>query len=89
VNQKARIFTYDAKGKGACCSQILISLRGETIQDVRFVGGCEGNHRGIETLVRGRTAPEVIRTLLGTPCQTKGTSCPDQLAKALQAAMQA
>lgn len=67
------------------CSQ-LIYLRGEhgRIDDVRFVGGCNGNLQGISALVRGQKYDDVIRHLEGIRCGYKRTSCPDQLAQALK-----
>lgn len=71
---------------GTCSRQIEISVAedGKTIDDVRFIGGCAGNTLGVSSLVKGRTLDEVISRLEGIPCGTKGTSCPDQLARALK-----
>jgi len=85
--EATRQLTYDSSNGGACCKKIHISLEGDVIAHVEIVSGCPGNHRGIQALVRGRKAQEVIDLLAGTPCGDKGTSCPDQLAKALTAAM--
>jgi len=82
-------YVYDAANKGVCCTLIHVRLRGEVIDEVRIDDGCPGNHLGIEALVRGRKAREVIEGLLGTPCGDRSTSCPDQLAKALQEALNA
>lgn len=87
MTTKNRPFVYDASSSKACCERIELVLRDGVIRDVTFTGGCEGNHRGLVALVRGRKAKEVIDLLMGTPCGKKGTSCPDQLAKALQAAI--
>jgi uncharacterized protein (TIGR03905 family) len=86
---KPKEYVYEAAGKGACCSAIHIRLKGDVIQRVEFVNGCPGNHRGIEALVRGQKAGEVIERLMGLRCGSNLTSCPDQLAKALQAALKA
>ena len=85
--EKIRHLTYDCSGGGACCTQVRVSLKGDVIEEVEFVDGCDGNHKGIQSLVKGRNAREVIQLLLGTLCDDRGTSCPDQLAKALQAAL--
>ena len=82
-------FTYPTAGSGACATAIRIWLTGPNIAQVEFIDGCPGNHRGLQALVQGRPAQEVIQLLQGTPCGTRPTSCPDQLAKALQAALQA
>jgi len=54
------------------------------ITHVRFLGGCPGNTQGVARLATGRCATEVKQLLKGIPCRDKGTSCPDQLAKALE-----
>lgn len=69
---------------GTCSRQIDIDLDGETILNVRFTGGCHGNTQGVAALVRGMRRDEVIARLDGIDCHGKGTSCPDQLARALK-----
>ena len=71
--------------KGVCSRAIDIELDGETIKNVRFHGGCDGNLKGISLLVKGMNANEVIKLLEGNTCGFKQTSCPDQLAQALKA----
>lgn len=66
--------------------QIDIELDGETIRSVVFTGGCHGNTQGIAALVSGMRAEEAIARLEGINCRGKGTSCPDQLARALKTA---
>ena len=66
---------------------IEIELDGDIIRDVIFTGGCNGNLSGISKLIKGMKAEEVIEKLGGTTCGFKNTSCPDQLSKALRAAM--
>jgi uncharacterized protein (TIGR03905 family) len=83
----AKKYVYDAQGKGACCTSIAVELQGDVISGVEFTNGCHGNHQGIQRLVQGRSADEVVTMLEGIPCQN-GTSCPDQLAKALREARQ-
>lgn len=67
-----------------CSKQIAISLDGDTIESVRFIGGCQGNTSGICALVKGMSVQEVIERLEGIDCRGIGTSCPDQLAQALK-----
>ncbi len=67
---------------GTCARFIDIELDGEAIKEVRFIGGCAGNTRGLAALVQGMPVTQVIERLKGTPCRGN-TSCPDQLAKAL------
>ena len=72
---------------GTCSQQIDITLDdNDIIQQVTFLGGCHGNLQGIRQLVRGMHRDEVIRRLQGIRCGYKATSCPDQLARALQQA---
>ena len=66
---------------------IEIELDGDTIKDVVFTGGCNGNLRGISKLIKGMNAEDVIEKLEGTRCGFKDTSCPDQLGKALRQAL--
>ena len=68
---------------------IEIELDGDVIKDVVFTGGCNGNLNGISKLVTGMKAEDVISKLEGTKCGFKDTSCPDQLSKALRAALAA
>ena len=77
---------YEYKTQGVCASKILFDLTDGTVSDVRFVGGCSGNTQGVALLTEGMPVDEVIRRLKGVRCGMKPTSCPDQLAKALEAA---
>lgn len=74
------------KTSGTCATEILVDIKedDETINSVQFSGGCNGNLKGISSLVKGRTIDEVVKALKGIKCGYKGTSCPDQLAKALE-----
>ena len=75
--------------RGTCSQLIEVELDGTTIKRVQFTGGCNGNLKGISRLVEGMDANEAIRKLEGTDCNGRGTSCPDQLAKALKQALSA
>ena len=72
--------------QGVCSREITIDVNENdmTINSVSFVGGCNGNLKGISALVKGQKLDDVINTLKGIDCNFKGTSCPDQLAKALE-----
>lgn len=76
------VYTY--KTQGTCSRKIEIRLEEGRVQDVRFEGGCNGNLKGIGALVKGMPVDEVIHRLSGLKCGFKQTSCPDQLARALQ-----
>lgn len=75
------------KTKGTCASQISFDLVDGKVHNVVFTGGCNGNLKGIGSLVEGMDANDVITRLEGTTCGGKSTSCPDQLAKALKEAL--
>ncbi|NCB93918.1 MAG: TIGR03905 family TSCPD domain-containing protein [Clostridia bacterium] len=75
------------KTKGTCSSQISFELVDGKVHNVAFTGGCNGNLKGIGSLVEGLDAKDVIARLEGTTCGFKSTSCPDQLAKALKQAL--
>lgn len=73
--------------KGVCSSAIDIEMDDNIIKNVTFTGGCHGNLQGISRLVEGMTAEDAIGRLRGIRCGFKSTSCPDQLANALEAAL--
>ena len=76
--------------KGVCSRKIQIELSDDnTIENVQFTGGCNGNLQGIASLVKGLKADEAISRMKGIDCNGRGTSCPDQLAKALKEAINA
>lgn len=67
-----------------CSRQIDIETDGEVIRQVRYTGGCSGNTQGVAALVAGMKIDEAIARLEGIDCNGRGTSCPDQLARALK-----
>ena len=75
---------YTYKPTGVCSRQIDIDVEDNTIVKVTFTGGCSGNTQGIAALVEGMEIDEVIARLKGIRCGFKDTSCPDQLARALE-----
>ena len=74
---------YVYKTAGVCSTQIHFRIENGVLRDVRYVGGCNGNLQGIGRLVEGMDVDDAISRLNGIDCGGKGTSCPDQLAKAL------
>ena len=74
------------KPTGVCSKEINIELDGDVIKSVKFTGGCSGNTQGVAALVAGMKISDAISHLEGIHCGMKGTSCPDQLAKALRQA---
>ena len=77
------------KTSGTCSSAIDIEIKDGIIDSVSFTGGCNGNLQGISKLVEGMPVEEIIRRTEGIRCGRKNTSCPDQLAQALKAALNA
>ena len=71
------------KTSGTCSTMIDLEVDGDIIKTVSFTGGCNGNLKGICSLVRGMKVDDAIERLQGIKCGFKNTSCPDQLAKAL------
>lgn len=80
--------TYTYMTKGVCSRSMTVELEDGVIRDVRIEGGCNGNLQGISRLVVGMDAQEAIRRMRGIQCGFKPTSCPDQLATALEQALQ-
>lgn len=72
------------KTQGVCSSSIDIEMDGNIIKSVKFTGGCNGNLQGIAALVKNMTAEDAVARLRGIRCGFKNTSCPDQLAQALE-----
>lgn len=70
--------------KGVCSQAIDIEVDNDIITSVRFTGGCNGNLKGISSLVKGMKVSDAIERLSGITCGMKSTSCPDQLAAALK-----
>ena len=76
------MFSY--KTKGTCSREIDFDIEDNTIKEVHFLGGCNGNLKGISALVKGMKVDDAISKLEGIDCRGKGTSCPDQFATALK-----
>ncbi len=72
------------KTKGTCSREIVFDVVDDTVRNVRFLGGCNGNAQGIGKLIEGMKTQDVIAKLQGINCSGRGTSCPDQLARALK-----
>ena len=75
---------YRYRPQGVCSQEIEIDIENGIVKDLKVIGGCSGNLQGIANLVKGRTVDEVIERLNGIKCGFKPTSCPDQIAKALE-----
>lgn len=79
---------YQYRTKGVCSRGLTFDIQDGCVTNVQFDGGCNGNTQGVSRLVEGMPAEEAIRRLEGIQCGMKGTSCPDQLAKAIKQALQ-
>ena len=79
-------FVYNPKG--VCSRQFNIDIEDGIVKSIDIIGGCNGNLKGIKSLITGMKVDEVINKLEGIDCGGKGTSCPDQIAKALKEATQ-
>lgn len=77
---------YRFTPRGVCSQEMIIELDGDTIKKVRIIGGCAGNTAGVSRLIEGMKVDEAIKKLKGIPCGFRPTSCPDQLAIALEQA---
>ena len=78
---------YEYKTKGTCSQRIFFEIEEGKLKNVEFLGGCNGNLKGICALVEGMDVEEVISRVQGIHCGLKPTSCPDQLATALKEAL--
>lgn len=77
---------FEYRTKGTCSQRIIFEIEDNILKNVQFLGGCNGNLKGISSLVEGMDIDEVIAKVEGIQCGFKATSCPDQLAKALKEA---
>ena len=78
---------YTFVPSGICSKEIQFNIQEGAVKDVLFLGGCSGNLQGISKLIEGMNANEAITKLRGIACGMKKTSCPDQLAIALEEAL--
>lgn len=75
---------YRYKPEGVCSTEMIFDIENDIITSLKVVNGCDGNLKGIAKLVTGMKIDEVIARLKGIECGFKDTSCPDQIAKALE-----
>ena len=75
---------YIYEPQGVCSIRMIFKIDGDTVKELKILGGCPGNTIGVSRLVVGKSVDEVIEMLKGIPCGGRGTSCPDQVAKALE-----
>lgn len=75
---------YIYNPKGVCSMRMIFNIEGNIVKSLKIIGGCPGNTVGVSKLVEGKNIEEVIQMLKGIPCGNRGTSCPDQIAIALE-----
>lgn len=80
---------FEYKTKGVCSRKINFTVENDQVKNVRFEGGCNGNLKGVGALIEGMNIDDAISRMKGITCGMKSTSCPDQLAKALEQAKNA
>ena len=80
---------YDYMTQNTCSQVISLDLEGDVVHNVKFFGGCDGNLKAIPILVEGMTVSEIEKKLTGVQCGRRGTSCGDQLARAVREAYEA
>lgn len=79
---------YTYVPKGVCSRQIELEIEEGIVKGLTVIGGCDGNLQGIAKLVEGMKVEDVMKRLKGIDCRGKGTSCPDQIAKALESLLE-
>ncbi len=83
------MYHYDYLAQGTCAQMISMDLDGDKVYNVSFMGGCNGNLKAIPLLIDGWTVDQIEGKLTGVQCGRRGTSCADQLAKAVRRAYEA
>ena len=79
---------YKFNPSGVCARELQLEIEDGKIKNLKTIGGCDGNLKGISRLVQDQDAKQVAKTLQGTACRSKGTSCPDQISKAIESALE-
>lgn len=79
------MFHFDYLTENTCSKVISMDLEGDVVRNISFMGGCDGNLKTIPVLLEGWTVDEIEKKLTGIVCGRRGTSCSDQLAKAVRA----
>lgn len=75
---------YTYKPEGVCSEKMIFEIENNVVKSVQIINGCDGNLKGISKLITGMHIDDVILKLKGIECGYKNTSCPDQIAKALE-----
>lgn len=75
---------FEYNTKGTCSTKMIFEIEGDTIESLEVINGCNGNLKGIASLIKGAKVDDIIEKLDGITCGRKMTSCPDQMAQALK-----
>ena len=75
---------YEYTPKGVCSMKMIFEIEENIVKSLKIIGGCPGNTVGVSKLIENKNIDEIIQMLKGIPCGVKGTSCPDQVALALE-----
>ena len=78
---------YTRRNKGTCARSTTVTIEDGIVKDVTIIGGCDGNIKGVIALIKGQKAEEAVAKIKGIRCGFKSTSCPDQLALAIEEAL--
>ena len=76
---------YRFKPSGVCSTEMIFEIENNIVKDLKVIGGCNGNLKGISSLIKGMKIDDIIDKLSGIKCNFKDTSCPDQIAESLKA----
>lgn len=76
---------YRYRPVGVCSREIILEIEHGILKDIKIIGGCDGNLKGISALVKGMPVEEIVQKLKGIKCGARPTSCPDQIANAIEA----
>lgn len=80
---------YTRKNTGVCSKSTTVTIEDGIIQDIEIIGGCDGNLKGVCSLLKGQSASDAVSRLQGLTCQQRTTSCPDQIALCIEEALSA
>ncbi len=75
---------YRYEPEGVCSYEMIFEIEGDIVKSLKIIGGCPGNTVGVSKLIENKRIDDIIKMLKGIDCGSRGTSCPDQIAKALE-----
>ncbi len=75
---------YRYEPEGVCSYEMIFEIEGDIVKSLKIIGGCPGNTVGVSKLIENKKIDDIIKMLKGIDCGSRGTSCPDQIAKALE-----